>query len=190
MTGFSAQIKDWRSRRGVSQLSLSLDAGVSTRHISFLETGRARPSRDMVMRLAQALDLPLRERNGLLLSAGFAPRFGQRSLNDDDMRQALRAVRLMLDAHEPYPAFALDRYWDIVLWNRPLEALLADLTRGGRSVEEINAFFAKLGGDDKKLIIYEGGYHQPHSDLQKEQVFSDIEKWIDGRSSEVTQQSP
>jgi len=110
---FNTLLKRWRSRRGVSQLAMGLDAGVSARHLSFLETGRARPSREMVLRLAAALDLPLRERNGL--------------------------VRLMLDAHEPYPAFALDRYWDIVLWNRPLAALLADLTSHGESIDEINA---------------------------------------------------
>jgi transcriptional regulator with XRE-family HTH domain len=118
---------------------MGLDAGVSARHLSFLETGRARPSREMVLRLATALDLPLRERNGFLLSAGFAPRFGERPLTSTELDQAFQAVRLMLDAHEPYPAFALDRYWDIVLWNRPLAALLADLTSHGESIDEINA---------------------------------------------------
>jgi len=93
----------------------------------------------MVLRLATALDLPLRERNGFLLSAGFAPRFGERSLKCAELEQAFHAVRLMLDAHEPYPAFALDRYWNIVLWNRPLEALLADLPSRGDSISEINA---------------------------------------------------
>jgi transcriptional regulator with XRE-family HTH domain len=118
---------------------MALEAGVSARHLSFLETGRARPSRHMVLRLATALDLPLRERNGFLLSAGFAPRFGERPLTSAELEQAFHAVRLMLDAHEPYPAFALDRYWDIVLWNRPLEALLADLTAQGKSIDKINA---------------------------------------------------
>ncbi len=136
---FSALLKGWRSRRGVSQLAMALEAGVSARHLSFLETGRSRPSRPMVLRLATALDLPLRERNGFLLSAGFAPRFGERPLTSAELEQAFRAIRLMLDAHEPYPAFALDRYWDIVLWNRPLEALLADLTSGDASIDEINA---------------------------------------------------
>jgi hypothetical protein len=80
----------------------------------------------MVLRLAATLDLPLRERNGFLLSAGFAPRFGERALTSAELEQAFHAVRLMLDAHEPYPAFALDRYWNIVLWNRPLAAMLAE----------------------------------------------------------------
>ena len=96
---FGTLLKGWRSRRGVSQLSMALDAGVSTRHLSFLETGRARPSRQMVLRLAGALDLPLRERNGFLLSAGFAPRFGERPLTSTELEQAFHAVRLMLDAH-------------------------------------------------------------------------------------------
>jgi transcriptional regulator with XRE-family HTH domain len=136
---FNSLLREWRSRRGASQLALALDARVSARHLSFLETGRSRPSRAMVLRLADALDLPLRERNGLLLSAGFAPRFGERPLTSEELQQAFRAVRLMLDAHEPYPAFALDRYWNIVLWNRPLAAMLGDLTAEGRSIDRINA---------------------------------------------------
>ena len=136
---FDILLKGWRSRRGVSQFNLALDAGVSARHVSFLETGRSRPSREMVLRLAVALDLPLRESNGLLLSAGFAPRFGERPLNSDDLKQALHAVRLLLDAHEPYPAFALDRYWDIVMWNRPFEEMLAEPVADVDSVRELNA---------------------------------------------------
>ncbi|MCH7780956.1 MAG: helix-turn-helix transcriptional regulator, partial [Acidobacteria bacterium] len=132
-------LRGWRSRRGVSQLAMALDAGVSTRHLSFLETGRARPSRRMVLRLAAVLDLPLRERNGFLLSAGFAPRFGERPLTSAELEQAFHAVRLMLDAHEPYPAFALDRYWNIIMWNRPLAVMLADLTVDGTPIDQINA---------------------------------------------------
>jgi transcriptional regulator with XRE-family HTH domain len=136
---FREMLRDWRSRRGASQLALALEAGVSARHVSFLETGRARPSREMVLRLAEALDLPLRERNGLLLSAGFAPRFGQRPLSSDELEQARRAVRLMLEAHEPYPAFALDRYWDVVDWNRPLALLLADVAPDEEALRAVNA---------------------------------------------------
>ena len=136
---FNTLLKGWRALRGVSQLAMALDAGVSARHLSFLETGRARPSREMVLRLAAALDLPLRERNGFLLSAGFAPRFGERPLTSAELKQAFHAVRLMLDAHEPYPAFALDRYWNIVLWNRPLAEMLGELTTDGESIDEINA---------------------------------------------------
>ena len=93
----------------------------------------------MVLRLAAVLDLPLRERNGFLLSAGFAPRFGERPLTSAELEQAFHAVRLMLDAHEPYPAFALDRYWNIIMWNRPLAMMLSDLTADGTSIDQINA---------------------------------------------------
>ncbi|MCP3981801.1 MAG: helix-turn-helix domain-containing protein [bacterium] len=136
---FPSELKQWRSRRGVSQLALALEAGVSAKHLSFLETGRARPSRPMVLRLAEALDLPLRERNGFLLSAGFAPRFGARPLTSGELDAARYAVRLMLECHEPNPAFALDRYWDVVSWNRPLATMLGPLTSDGVSIGELNA---------------------------------------------------
>jgi transcriptional regulator with XRE-family HTH domain len=136
---FQEQLRQWRARRGCSQLSLSLDAGVSARHLSFLETGRSRPSRKMVLRLATALDLPLRESNELLAGAGFAPRFGDRQLNHDEMKEARRAVRLMLDAHEPCPAFALDRYWNLLEWNRPQAHMLRDIADDDGSLAGINA---------------------------------------------------
>jgi len=135
---FNTLLRGWRARRGYSQYALALDAGVSSKHLSFLETERAHPSREMVLRLAGVLDLPLRERNTLLLSAGFAPRFGERPWTSREMEEALRAVRLMLDAHEPYPAFALDRYWNIVLWNDPLVVMLSDVAEDG-SIDRINA---------------------------------------------------
>ena len=137
--GFGDGLKSWRDRRGISQLHLALEAGVSARHVSFLETGRARPSRAMVLKLAAALDLPLRERNDLLLSAGFAPRYVERSLDDADVREARRALQFILDAHDPYPAFVIDRYWQIVLWNRTQALLLADLTDPDGSPADLNA---------------------------------------------------
>ena len=136
---FPEQLRAWRARRGSSQLSLALAADVSARHLSFLETARSRPSREMVLRLAAALDLPLRERNALLIGAGFAPRFGERQLTDDELQEARRAVRLLLEAHEPYPAFALDRYWNIVEWNRPQAYLLRDLADDDGSLAHLNA---------------------------------------------------
>ncbi|MDX1389676.1 MAG: helix-turn-helix transcriptional regulator [Acidobacteriota bacterium] len=137
--GFGNDLKGWRDRTGVSQLDLGLRAGVSARHISFLETGRARPSRSMVLRLAGALDLRLREQNDLLLAAGFAPRYGERSLDDAEAREARRALRFILDAHEPYPAFVLDHTWRIVLWNRPQAAMLAELDGPNGSPADLNA---------------------------------------------------
>lgn len=139
MTPFTEQLRAWRGQRGFSQLSLSLAAGVSARHLSFLETGRSKPSREMVLRLAAALDLPLRERNDLLIGAGFAPRFGQRRLDHEQMRAARQAVRLSLEAHEPFPAFALDRYWNIIEWNRAQAYLLRDLADEDGSLAHLNA---------------------------------------------------
>src|ERR1051325_5720788 len=98
------QLRDWRQRRRLSQLDLALDAEISTRHLSFLETGRAQPSREMVLRLAEQLETPLRERNVLLMAAGFAPVFVERALDDPALAPARRAIALILKGHEPYPA--------------------------------------------------------------------------------------
>lgn len=136
---FGETLREWRARRGLSQLELGLQAEVSARHISFIETGRSRPSRMMVMRLAGSLDLALREQNALLLGAGFAPHYGERPLTDAEMAGARRALRTILEAREPYPAFALDRYWDLVLWNRPQEMLLRDVVPDGGTLADLNA---------------------------------------------------
>lgn len=116
-------LRDWRRRRRLSQLDLSNEAGVSARHLSFVETGRARPSREMVLHLAERLEIPLRERNELLLSAGFAPLYGRRSLDDPDMTAVRRALDLVLAAYEPYPAVVVDRGWNLVAGNRSITLL-------------------------------------------------------------------
>src|SRR3954449_8968642 len=118
-------LRDWRLRRRLSQLDLAGDAGVSARHVSFLETGRSRPSREMVLHLAEQLEVPLRERNDLLLAAGFAPLYGRRGLDDPDMSAVRRAIDLVLAAYEPYPAVVVDRSWVMVAGNRSV-ALLTD----------------------------------------------------------------
>ena len=110
-------------RRRLSQLDLALTSGVSQRHVSFLESGRARPSRAMVLQLSEALDVPLRDRNGWLTAAGFAPVFSIRALEDPQMAQVMGAVRMMLTAHAPFPAVALDRAWNVVMANAPFERL-------------------------------------------------------------------
>lgn len=120
-------IRDWRQRRRMSQLDLALEADVSARHVSFLETGRARPSRDMLLHLADRLDIPLRERNALLLAAGFAPTYRERPLDDPALAAARAAVEQLLKAHEPYPALAVDRHWTMVAANRAVALLLADV---------------------------------------------------------------
>jgi transcriptional regulator with XRE-family HTH domain len=118
-------LREWRQRRRLSQLDLALEAEISTKHLSFLETGRAHPSREMVLHLAEQLDVPLRERNVLLVSAGYAPVYAQRSLEDPALRQARRAVDLVLKGHEPYPAIAIDRHWTLVAHNAAVAPLLA-----------------------------------------------------------------
>src|SRR4051794_13761776 len=120
-------LREWRTRRRLSQLDLALDAEISTRHLSFLETGRARPSRDMVLRLAEQLEVPLRERNDLLSAAGFAPAFYERSLDDPALAPARMAVDLVLKGHEPFPAFAVDRRWNLVATNAAAAGLMSDL---------------------------------------------------------------
>src|SRR5260370_36554634 len=111
-------LREWRQRRHLSQLDLAGDAEISARHLSFVETGRAAPSRDMVLKLAERLNVPLRERNVLLGAAGFAPAFPQRSLDDPALKSARAAIDLVLRAHEPNPALAYERHWNLVTANR------------------------------------------------------------------------
>jgi transcriptional regulator with XRE-family HTH domain len=122
--GIGEHLREWRLRRRLSQLDLALEADISARHLSFLETGRARPSRDMVLHLAERLDLPLRERNVLLTAAGYAPVFGERPLDDPALAAARAAIDLVLAAHEPYPAAAVDRHWNLVSANLAVQLLL------------------------------------------------------------------
>src|SRR2546430_15937891 len=107
-------LRDWRERRRLSQLELALQAEVSTRHLSFIETGRSRPSSQMILRLSEQLDVPLRERNQLLLAGGFAPAYGQTALDSPRLSAVRAAVRQVLSAQEPYPAIAVDRCWNLV----------------------------------------------------------------------------
>jgi len=114
---FGEHLRTWRQRRRMSQLDLASEAGISTRHLSFVETGRAAPSREMVLQLAEHLELPLREQNALLVAAGFAPRFRERTLDDPDLSAVRAAVELVLKAHEPNPALAIDRRWTLISAN-------------------------------------------------------------------------
>lgn len=118
-------LREWRQRRRLSQLDLALEAEVSTRHLSCVETGRAAPSREMLLRLADRLDVPLRERNALLLAGGYAPMYPERTLADPSMAAARRAVELILAGHMPYPAVAVDRGWNLVAHNPAVAPLLA-----------------------------------------------------------------
>ncbi len=123
-----AQLREWRRRRRRSQLDLSLDAEISQRHLSFVESGRSRPSRDMVLRLAETLDVPLRDRNALLLAAGFAPSYGERALDDPALAAVRGVIDTILRAHAPNPALAVDRHWHMVAANQAVPALLAGVT--------------------------------------------------------------
>jgi transcriptional regulator with XRE-family HTH domain len=122
---FGLLLRRWRNVRRLSQLDLSLDAEISTRHLSCVETGRAQPSREMVLRLAEALRVPLRERNALLLAAGYAPLYRQTSLDAPELEAARHAVELLLTQLEPYPVLLLDRYWNTLTMNAGAKRFLA-----------------------------------------------------------------
>src|SRR5579875_1518464 len=110
-------LRDWRQRRRLSQLDLSLKADVSARHLSFIETGRSAPSAQMILHLAEQLDVPLRERNQLLLAGGYAPAYGQHDLDEEVMSPVRQALERVLSGHQPYPALAVDRHWGMVAAN-------------------------------------------------------------------------
>lgn len=118
-------LRDWRQRRRLSQLDLAVEAEVSQRHLSFLEAGRSMPSREMVLKLAACLDVPLRQRNQMLVAAGFAPNYAERRLDDPRLQPALDAVRQVLKGHEPNPAIAVDRAWTMIMANDAIAPFLA-----------------------------------------------------------------
>jgi transcriptional regulator with XRE-family HTH domain len=118
-------LRQWRRRRGLSQLALAGEAGVSARHLSFVETGRSRPSRAMLLRLGEHLEVPLRERNALLLAAGLAPAYPERRLDDPPMATVADAVTRILAAYQPFPALVVDRNWDLVDANDAVAVLTA-----------------------------------------------------------------
>ena len=142
-TGFPRLLRDWRQKRRLSQLDLALTSGVSQRHVSFLESGRANPSRNMILQLSETLDVPLRDRNAWLTAAGFAPIFRTRALDHPQMGQVMSAVRMMLTAHEPFPAIALDRAWNVRMSNKPFDLL------GAMLGEDI---WTRIGGDERNLM--------------------------------------
>ena len=120
-------LRQWRQRRGLSQLDLAIGADVSARHVSLVETGKSKPSADMILRLADQLQVPLRDRNRLLLAGGFAPRYAERPLVDNALSAVHDAIRRVLRAHEPYPAVVFDRRWNIVMTNRAVDPFFAQV---------------------------------------------------------------
>ncbi len=121
-------LREWRQRRRMSQLHFAVEAEISSKHLSFLETGRSQPSREMVLHLAELLDVPLRERNSLLIAAGFAPMFKEHALNDPALQPAREAVELVLKGHQPYPAIAVDRHWQLVAANDAANSFMAGVS--------------------------------------------------------------
>ena len=117
-------LRDWREDRRRSQMDLAIDVGVSTRHLSFVETGKSKPSPELVLALAEHLDVPLRERNSMLLAAGYAPRYPQTPLDGDAMASVRSALAGLIRAHDPYPAVVVDRGWDVVMTNTGAQGLL------------------------------------------------------------------
>jgi transcriptional regulator with XRE-family HTH domain len=121
---FAAALRYWRGKRGYSQLRLATDSGVSQRHLSFLESGRSQPSRELIIKLGIVLDIPLRQRNVMLLAAGFAPAYQERSLSDPEMGAVTRALEFMLAQQSPYPALVVDRLWNLVMANQPATGMM------------------------------------------------------------------
>lgn len=152
-SAFGLLLREWRSRRRVSQLDLAVEAGVSSRHVSFIETGRAQPSREMILMLARVLDVPLRDRNDLLMAAGYAAMYRATDLDAPALEQARRALDFMLRQQEPYPAIVVDRCWTILKANGGAAKLVeafADPSAAG-----------EWGGNAMRLMFHPGGF-RPH----------------------------
>ncbi|MEO3890925.1 helix-turn-helix transcriptional regulator [Nonomuraea sp. B5E05] len=147
---FGELLRSWRQRRRVSQLDLAIEAGVSARHVSFMETGRARPSREMVLKLAEELEVPLRHRNRLLVSAGFAPIYPERAVRAPEMHLVRQALDRILAGHEPYPALVVDAVWNLVAANRAagmfMEGVPAELLAEPVNVMRLSLHPDAMGG--------------------------------------------
>lgn len=150
-TDLGLLLRDWRAARRLSQLALAVDAGVSTRHLSCVETGKARPSRELLDRLADALELPLRERNAMLLAAGFAPHYPETGLAGPALAQMRRAIECVLQQQEPYPAFLLDRHWNIAMANGAAARVNRFVL--GRDSRHANMVRAAFDPDDLRQAI-------------------------------------
>jgi transcriptional regulator with XRE-family HTH domain len=155
-SAFGRLLKDWRWRRGFSQLDLAVAARTTQRHLSFVESGRAKPSRDMILRLAATLSLSLRQQNALMLAAGYAPAWHERDLSAPDLAVVNRALDYMLGQHEPFPAFVLDRCWNVLRANRGASNLTKFLTGAAPSTslsQRINLAVALLAPDGLRPFV-------------------------------------
>jgi transcriptional regulator with XRE-family HTH domain len=155
-SAFGRMLKEWRNRRGFSQLALALAARTTQRHLSFIESGRAGPSRDMILRISGTLDIPLRHQNALLLAAGYAPVWRERDLSAPDLAMVDKALDYMLAQHEPYPAFVLDRRWNLLRANRGAAALTEFLlgpSPADPAPEPVNLALALMSADGLRPFI-------------------------------------
>ena len=168
-SGVGPLLRQWRTRRGSSQLDLAMDAGVSSRHLSFIETGRSQPSRDMVLLLARALDVPLRDRNDLLVAAGFAPIYRETALDAPGMAQVRRALEFILKQQEPYPAIVLDRRWNVLQANGGMLRLL-DLF-----VDPV--VLKDLGPPNAMRLMFHPGAFRPHI-VNWEAIAAALIQWL------------
>ncbi|MFZ0172469.1 MAG: helix-turn-helix transcriptional regulator [Acidimicrobiales bacterium] len=164
-------LREWRNRRRMSQLQLAAESAVSTRHLSFIESGRARPSREMLLHLARALEVPLREQNGLLLAAGFSPAYTESSLDAPHMAPVREALDRLLRAHDPFPALAVDRRWNLVLANASV-LMLIDGIADELLQPPINVMRATLHpyGLARRIVNFEE-YAQHLLDRLRRQIF-------------------
>ena len=145
--GVGGLLRNWRQRRRLSQLDLANEAAVSARHLSFVENGRSRPSRELVLHLAEHLGVPLRERNTLLLAAGYAPSYGRTPLEDEAMTPVREALDQVLAGHEPFPAIVVDRHWDVVSANRPALGIMTNGVASHLLEPPVNALRVTLHPD-------------------------------------------
>jgi len=183
---FAAALRYWRGKRGLTQLRLSLDSGISQRHLSFLETGRAQPGRELIVKLGIVLDIPLRQRNAMLLAAGFAPAYRERSLSDPEMGAVMQALDFMLVQQAPYPALVVDRLWNLVMHNAPAARLMRWLL--GMPAD---AAIPRDGSVNVLKLMLDPNGVRPHL-ANWEDVAADLLQWVqreamgDGPGSEAT----
>lgn len=176
---YAAAMRYWRGKRGFSQLRLSTESGISQRHISFLESGRSQPSREMILKLGIVLDIPLRERNVMLLAAGYAPAYQERNLSDPEMTAVKQALDFMLRQQAPYPALVVDRLWNLVMSNGPAGKMIAWLLDGPPATSNVIKLTLEPNGLRKYIVNWED-------------VSADLLQWIqreamsDGPGSEAT----
>ena len=183
---FSAALKYWRGKRGYSQLRLSTESEISQRHISFLESGRSQPSKELILKLGMVLEVPLRQRNAMLLAAGFAPAYQERNLSNPELIAVRQALDFMLRQQAPYPALVVDRLWNLAMLNEPAANMmrwLLDLPKDAVLPTDGSANVIKLTLDANGLRRYIVNWEEVSADLL---LWIQREAMSDGPGSEAT----